>query len=146
LNKKLAKYAGNRGNTPMLGLALYFQYTGNQYVGPILAALDSLKALDRALGIAKYLGAATIDRLHQSLMSPFSPEDSATVLTLPIEQPLSMVLWVAGKTDGPRVILIVNMAVLGDAHPFASHPVITWLREWATPTPGTILVPPRAKA
>ena len=129
MNDKLAKYVGSRANTPMFGLAMYFRMTGNQYVGPVIAAIQALNMLDGAFGITVHLGHDAKDTVMRAL---FSPGQSSFVLTLPIEQPLSFVLYTAEKADGVRVVVLVNRAVTRQDHPHASHPVITWLRGMAT--------------
>jgi hypothetical protein len=62
-----------------------------------------------------------------------SPGPSAFILTLPIEQPLGFVLYIAEKTDGPRAVLLVNKAVASREHPYRRHPVIHWLRKLTRP-------------
>jgi hypothetical protein len=129
MNDKLAKYVGSRANTPMFGLAMYFRMTGNQYVGPVIAALQALNTLDGAFGITAHLGHEAKDRVMRALLSP---GQSSFVLTLPIEQPLSFVLYTAEKADGVRVVMLVNHAITRQDHPHAGHPVITWLRGMTT--------------
>ena len=51
INKKIAKYSTSRNGSPMLGLAMYFCLAGNSFVGPILAHMHSLAALDDAFGL-----------------------------------------------------------------------------------------------
>ena len=130
MNDKLKKYVGSRGNTPMFGLAMYFRMTGNQYVGPIFAALQALNTLDGAFGITAHLGREAKGRVVRSVLTP---GQSAIVLTLPIEQPLAFVLYTVEKSDGPRVVVLVNHAVMRPDHPYVAHSVITWLRGLATP-------------
>ena len=130
MNKKLIKYAGSRDCSPMLGLVMYFKMTGDQYVGPVVAGLDAVIALDRAFGITHHLGEAAMD---QVLRGVISPGEKSFVLSLPIEQPLAFVLYVADKRDGVRVLLLVNHATTSAQHPFATHSVIQWLRDLATP-------------
>lgn len=128
INQKLTKYSGSRGGTPMVGLGMYFRMTGNQYVGPIVAALQALVGLDGALGITHHLGPGVAGRLMRALLSP---GQSSFILSLPIEQPLSFVLYLAEKVDGPRAVLIVNHNVVRDQHPYPDHPVVRWLRQVA---------------
>ena len=131
MNKKLVKYVGSRGNTPMFGLGMYFRVTGNQYVGPIIASLAALNGLDRAFGITHHRGPAAMDKIMRGVMSPGNP---AFIVTLPIEQPLAFVLYVAEKVDAPRVVLLVNEAVINPVHPYANHVVIAWLLQLARPS------------
>jgi hypothetical protein len=56
-----------------------------------------------------------------------SPGQSCAVLHVPMQHPLSFVMTIVRKTDGPRVVLVINKAVTDPAHPHASHPVIQWL-------------------
>jgi len=70
MNKKLAKYAGSRSNSPMFGIAMYFTMTGDQYVGPALAGLAAPLALDRAFGLTEHLGPGTMDKIMRRVMSP----------------------------------------------------------------------------
>ena len=126
MNDKLKKYVGSRANTPMFGLAMYFKMTGNQYVGPIMAAIQAPSILDGVFGITSHLGPAAMDQLRQHL---HTPGQSLIVFSLPIVQPLSFVLFVAEKVDGPRIVLLVNRSANDPSHPFADHPVIQWLRD-----------------
>lgn len=130
MNKKLAKYAGSRPSSPMLGLAMHFLMTGNQYVGPVLAGIEAPIALDRAFGIMEHLGRGAMTTVMKTLLSP---GESAVILSLPIKQPLSFVLYMAEKIDGVRGIMLVNDAALNPQHAYPHHPVIQWLREMITP-------------
>jgi hypothetical protein len=125
MNDKIGKYVGSRANTPMFGLAMYFTMTGNQYVGRLIAALQATSVLDGAFGVTAHLGQEPKDRFMHDLLSP---GQSLAVFGLPIEQPVSFVLYVAEKIDGPRILLLVNRAVQSRAHPFGDHDVIRWLR------------------
>jgi hypothetical protein len=132
MNDKLAKYVGSRAGTPMFGLAMYFTMTGNQKVGPIIAALQALNTLDVAFGITHHRGARVMGLIMRGVLSP---GQSCLVVPLPIEQPLSLVLYTVRKLDGVRVVMLVNDAVRKAEHPFFGHPVIAWLRERTTPDP-----------
>jgi hypothetical protein len=133
MNEKLTKYVGFRDSTPMLGLAMYFTMTGNQKVGPVIAGYQAPTILDRAFGITHHLGQSAMDTIMREVMTGEpSPGHSGVVLSLPIAQALSFVLYVARKTDRPRAVLLVNEAAADPAHKYASHPVIQWLRALTT--------------
>jgi hypothetical protein len=51
INKKIAKYSDTRGGSPMVGLAMYFCITPGDSVGPLLAHMQVLIALDKAFGL-----------------------------------------------------------------------------------------------
>lgn len=139
MNAKLKKYVDSRANTPMFGLSIYFTMTGNQYLGPLIAGLQAMNTLDGAFGITEFLGHATKDRLLHDLVSR---DQTFAVLPLPIRQPLSFVMNVVEKVDGPKVHLLVNTSVGDGAHPFANHPVVRWLRE-IRPVASTLPPPAR---
>jgi hypothetical protein len=126
MNDKINKYVGSRASTPMFGLAMFFVMTGHQYIGPIIAGLRAMDTLDAVFGLTERFGKERIDQLvHASL----SPGQKLSVFSLPIEHPLSFVLHVTEKVDGPRVVLFVNNSVASSSHAFFGHPVIRWLRE-----------------
>jgi hypothetical protein len=130
MNDKLKKYVCSRGgSTPMFGLGMYFQMTGNQYAGPIFAAFKALDVIDGAFGLTEHHGQATKDRLVGAVMSP---GESSFVVTMPIHYPLAFVLYVVDKVDGVRVIMLVNHDVATQRHEFSDHEVIRWLRGHAT--------------
>jgi hypothetical protein len=130
MNDKCVKYVGSRGgNTPMLGLGMYFRMTGNQYAGPVFAAYKALDVLDGAFGITAHRGQATKDRLVQAVMSP---GQSAFVVTTPSPYGLAFLLYVVDKVDGVRAIMLVNHGVATKPHEFSDHEVIRWLRTQAT--------------
>jgi hypothetical protein len=134
MNDKIQKYAAGRGNTPMFGLSMYFTMTGDQYVGPVIAALQAPMALDRAFGIAHHLGIGAMDKFMREVMGPGpAPGHAGLILSLPFAQPLSFILYVALKQDRPRAVLLVNSTVRSATHPYGDHPVIQWLRGRATP-------------
>jgi hypothetical protein len=134
MNDKLQRYIASRKATSMLGLAMYFKMTGNQKVGPVIAGLQALSVLDLAFGITQHLGQDAMEKVMAEVVPGTSlPGPTGVVLSLPMKQPLSFVLYAARKTDRFRAVLLVNHAVTSVAHPFAGHPVIRWLRETATP-------------
>ena len=129
ITKKLQRYSASRGGSPMVGVAMYFACLRNQYVGPVLAHLDAIRALDRAFGIEHHLGTGKVEELLASLVAP---GDAVNTVVLPIENPRSFLLYVADKTAGQKVVLVVNSAVTDPVHPLASHEVLTWLRNLPT--------------
>lgn len=127
LTKKIERYAVSRHASPMLGVAMYFSCL-EQAGGVILGHLDAIRALDRAFGIEHHLGEGQVEHCMAEVCSP---GDCALLLSMPMSQPLSFVLYVADKAVGQKMILLMNDVVARQAHPFYAHPVIGWLRRLA---------------
>jgi len=129
LTKKIQRYGLSRSASPMLGVAMYFSCRYERGGGVVLGHLDALRALDRAFGIEHHCGEGQLERCMTEVCAP---GDCAQILTLPVSQPLSFVLYLADKTEGQKMILLVNDSVLLRTHPFHDHQVIKWLSWMAT--------------
>jgi len=132
MTKKLEKYSGSRGRSPMLGLVMYFTVSGNQYVGPIVAHLHSLEALDCCFGISHHCG----EEIFKSLVSGVvQGSDVFNIVVLPMEQAMSFLLWLVNSQGNQKCILLINDRVIVDPQ-WKRHPVIKWLhRLKMTPAP-----------
>ena len=113
----------------MLGVAMYFACFDNQYVGPIVAHLDALRALDRAFGLEKQLGTPQMDNVLRLVCSE---DDTVQILVVTFPQPLAFLLYLTDKTSGPKIVLLLNASVTSPLHPFPNHDVIQWARLVAT--------------
>lgn len=130
LNKKLEKYSGTRGGTPMLGLAMYFCISGEAYVGPILAHMHAHAAIDDAFGLTS---GPDSGHVVAALDRSFGPGNTSTVLFADLKAQLAFLLVHADKLlDGTwyaKSLLLVNAGVVRDEFAWRDHPVVRWLQE-----------------
>lgn len=139
LNKKIAKYSGERENSIMVGLATYhnLEVAGGESLGRILVAHDIVGVFAAQFGFPA-------DRMDEfwAAMMPVVGLVSPIICLASWEARVAFAVAILdherdGTLESRNVLLCVNAGVVHDEFAWRDHPVVKWLRRFRRREPGS---------
>lgn len=131
--KKIEKYSATRRGSPMLGLVMYFCIAGDSFVGPALAYLHALAAIDDAFGLTQ--GPNVAEMKGALVDNMFGKEDAVSLIVHDISMQLAFLMIHADRLiDGKyreKTLLLINAGVVHSDFAWSGHQAIEWLRALA---------------